>query len=355
MKTSKHFLLTAIFLSVTLLVQAQPPEGYYNSAFGKKQAALKTAMQLIINDHDERSYADLWSDFYTTDQKSGGQVWDMYSNCNFTFFSAQCGNYSGICDCYNREHSMPQSWFSGAGPMYTDLFHLYPTDGYTNNRRGNDPFGEVGSASWTGNNGSKVGNSSFAGYTGRVFEPAGDYKGDFARTYFYMVTCYENVVAGWYGNAEAKPMLNGTAYPAFQTWAINLLLKWSREDPVSEKEIERNNAVFGIQHNRNPFIDFPELAEYIWGNNMTDAFYPQSGIDDEYLPPVRMYVSNDRLQIENLYGGGTVSVYNIYGQLLSQTATNAETLSVPVSGDMILIVRIADNSGRVSTYKIFGK
>jgi endonuclease I len=262
MKMRKKLQLFAFFVLICSLLSAQPPANYYDTAFGKKKEELKTAMKAIIRPHDPRTYKELWDDFEITDKREDGKVWDMYSNCNFTFFSKQCGNYQNICDCYNREHSMPKSWFNDAAPMYTDLYHLYPTDGKVNGYRSNYPFGETNGTQYgTG----KLGSSTFPGYSGTVFEPADEYKGDFARTYFYMVTCYEDVVEGWYKNAEAKPMLNGTKYPAFQSWAINLLLKWSRNDEVSQKEIDRNNAVFGLQGNRNPFIDFPQLAEYIWG------------------------------------------------------------------------------------------
>ncbi len=104
----------------------------------------------------------------------------------------QCGNYGGEGDCYNREHSWPKSWSDEDAPMYSDLFHLYPTDGYVNGRRSNYPFGDVGSASWTSMNGSKVGSCSYPGYSGTVFEPIYEYKGDFARSYFYMTVRYYN-------------------------------------------------------------------------------------------------------------------------------------------------------------------
>ena len=264
-----------LLMVLPVALAAQEPAGYYNSANGKRGAQLKTALHNTIKAHTQRSYGDLWTDFQTTDKTPDGKVWDMYSSCTFTFVTKQCGQYSGLCDCYNREHSFPKSWFDDKYPMYTDLFHLYPTDGWTNGKRSNFPFGEVGSVTWNGNNGSKLGSAKAGlGYTGTVFEPADEYKGDFARTYFYMVTCYENVVASWFGNAEAKPTVNGTAYPAFTAWQQAMLLKWHRQDPVSAKEINRNNAVYGIQHNRNPYIDHPELAEYVWGDSTTRDWRP---------------------------------------------------------------------------------
>ena len=263
-----HLLLLLVLLSsITLFGQA--PAGYYDGANGKTGNELKNALYLIIKDHTALSYDALWTAFQYTDKKTNGKVWDMYSDIpngtppyEFTFTSDQCGNYGGESDCYNREHSFPKSWFSDATPMYSDLFHLYPTDGYVNGKRSNGPFGEVSSPSWTSLNGSKVGSCSYPGYSGTVFEPIDEYKGDFARSYFYMVTRYHNLVSGW-----STDMLDGSQFPAFTTWAKNMLIEWHNQDPVSQKEIDRNNVIFDdYQHNRNPFIDNPDYVELIWGS-----------------------------------------------------------------------------------------
>jgi endonuclease I len=331
----KRILTTLTILAVLpFALAAQEPADYYIGANGKSGAALKTALYNTIKGHTQRSYDNLWTDFQTTDKRADGKVWDMYSNCNFTFGRPHQDSGSGgtsECQHYNREHSFPKSWFDDATPMYTDLFHMYPTDGYTNGRRSNYPFGEVGSVTWSGNNGSKLGSAkSGLGYTGTVFEPADEYKGDFARTYFYMVTRYENVVKNWYSNTEAKPTLNGTAYPAFSTWTQAMLLKWHRQDPVSEKEINRNNAVYGIQHNRNPFIDHPELAEYVWGDS-TSYVWNQSGTtnpptltgvdkyDDGGIALYPNPVTNGQLTVDNEQwkAGEAIEIYSMNGALVA--------------------------------------
>jgi endonuclease I len=276
-KLNVSILLILAFLSLIRFTSlAQPPSGYYDDAEGLKGQALQVALYNIIKDHTSRSYANLWTDFQSTDKKSNGKVWDMYSDVpggtpayEYTFVTDQCGNYGGEGDCYNREHSWPKSWFNDASPMYTELFHLVPTDGYVNGKRSNYPFGEVGSASWTSSNGSKVGSCSFPGYSGTVFEPIDEYKGDFARGYFYMATRYQNVIASWENyDSNGDAVMNGTAYPAFETWVVNLLLAWHAADPVSSKEISRNNAIYAIQHNRNPYIDNPEYAVMVWDPNV---------------------------------------------------------------------------------------
>ena len=266
------FLLTAIFFCSSLFASAQPPQGYYDPAAGLHGPALQQALHDIIDNHTVISYDAIWNAFTTTDIKPDGKVWDMYSDIpagnppyEFTFVSDQCGNYNKEGDCYNREHSWPKSWFSDLTPMYTDLFHIYPTDGFVNNKRDNYPYGKVGSANWTSENGSKLGNCTSPGYSGIVFEPIDAFKGDFARSYFYMATRYYKEDTGWAGS----DMTDGSQ---LKPWAMTMMLLWSQQDTVSQKEIERNNAIYAIQQNRNPFIDHPEYAPNIWA--------PDAGIAD---------------------------------------------------------------------------
>ncbi|MBQ0158171.1 MAG: endonuclease [Bacteroidales bacterium] len=273
--------LTSILLLLcwAVVAYAQPPQGYYAQADGTSGASLKTQMYHIITNHTALSYNDLWKAFYTTDVRADGRIWDMYSNVtNYKpGGSAQGANYKDEGDSYNREHSFPKSWFNDAKPMYTDLFHLYPTDGYVNNRRSNYPFGETNGEKYMSSGGfSKLGNSTVAGYSGIVFEPADEYKGDFARTYFYMATAYENRIAGW-----SSDMLSSDKYKAYKSWALNMLMRWAKEDPVSDKEIARNEAVYQLQGNRNPFIDFPGLEEYVWGDKVDTIFYVDGHQDDK--------------------------------------------------------------------------
>ena len=261
-----------------------PTDDYYKKADGKKGEALKTAMCGIIYNRTEKSYDYLWTAFKTTDVRSDGKIWDMYSNItNYTPVTSG-SSYSKEGDCYNREHSWPQSWFNSNTPMYTDLHHIYPTDGFVNGKRSNYPFGETNGDEYKStNNFSKLGTCTYPGYTGTVFEPADEYKGDFARTYFYMVTCYEEKLADWYaGNADGiRATIDGSTYPGLQEWQLNMLMEWAKNDPVSEKETARNEAVYAIQKNRNPFIDYPGLQEYIWGICINDVFDY-----DNYVTPV---------------------------------------------------------------------
>ncbi|MDH5923869.1 endonuclease [Vibrio splendidus] len=253
---------------------------YYKDAEGKVGFALKTALYQIIDNHSSQGYTAIWTlvseadldAYYDTD----GSILDMYSekpsgsdSIQFTKVADQCGQYSKEGDCYNREHSFPKSWFGGkVEPMNSDGHHLFATDGYVNSKRSNWPFGEVSSATYTSSNGSKLGSAANSlGYAGTVFEPIDEFKGDFARAYFYMATRYENEIANWEGNSTSSDAaLDGTNTTVFEPWLLTMLKRWHSEDPVSQKEIDRNKAVHDFQGNRNPFIDHPEFVSQIWGN-----------------------------------------------------------------------------------------
>jgi len=273
--------LCAAFLAVAFSASADIPVGYYNSLDGKKDAELKTAVYNIIHDFTltGNSYSQIYSalnkTFRLTDTRPQTSYWwDMYSNINRSNSS-----FSGL----NREHSFPKSWWGGNQECsaYIDLNHLYPSDAAANMAKSNYPLGVVDMAQAVDYNNGVVkvgfpvrGQGDGAGL---VFEPADEYKGDFARTYFYMVTCYQNYT--W--AKKYMWMLRQDSYPTLKDWAINLLLDWARNDEVSDKEVTRNDAVYRIQNNRNPFIDIPVLAEYIWGSKKGQVFrLADAGIGD---------------------------------------------------------------------------
>ncbi|MBO1255857.1 endonuclease [Alteromonas sp. 5E99-2] len=253
---------------------------YYTSAEGLTGYALKTALYNIINGHTTRSYGDLWT-FYLSSERdvyyeNDGSILDIYSESpngsdSYTYAagSDQCGNFSGEGSCYNREHSFPRSWFGGdVDPMNTDVHHVFATDGFVNSQRSSFPYGEVGSATFTSSNGSKLGSAtSSLGYNGTVFEPIDEFKGDLARAYFYMATRYENDIDGWENNStSADAVLDGSSDQVFEDWVLDMLKEWHAQDPVSQKELDRNDAGFSHQGNRNPFVDYPDFVTEIWGN-----------------------------------------------------------------------------------------
>ena len=237
--------------------------GYYKGVdWNATGATLKTSLfNVISKDTKSIGYDGLWSAYEKTDLTDEGYIWDMYSNETFNPKNDRAGSYKSEGDCYNREHSIPQSKFAGtdSAKMKSDIFHVYPTDGYVNNRRSNYPHGNVSNATYTSKNGSKLGTGNNNGYNGTVFEPIDEYKGDFARTYFYFVTRYQSSIPSMGYDSFSK-----NTYPSLSSWAIKTYLAWNDLDPVSEKEIKRNDAAYLLQNNRNPFIDHPEAVHKIW-------------------------------------------------------------------------------------------
>ncbi|MCF0213330.1 MAG: endonuclease [Muribaculaceae bacterium] len=291
---NKTLLTCIIAAAAALSAQAEAPAGYYKSVDGiDKPQTLKTTLQTIIKPHstpiDAAGYATYYSnlpqyfkstDVYPKGSDKEGQWWDMYSNRNYYLPS-----FSGM----HREHSFPKSWWGGSTsiPPYVDLMHLYPADGDANMAKSNYPLGEVNESETPDfdNGVTKVGYpaSGLGGGAKYVFEPADEYKGDFARTYFYMVTCYGDQT--W----KYTYMLVDGDYPSLKPWAISMLLEWSRKDPVSQKEVMRNEEVYRIQNNRNPFIDLPGIEEYIWGDKMYTTYHLDEeppGTDPQLYSPV---------------------------------------------------------------------
>lgn len=252
---------------------------YYQNADGKTGEALRTAMFNIINSgKNDISYDGLLEAYHTTDKRADGYLRDWYSNTTNYVIGGDKENasYKKEGDGYNREHTVPQSWFDKKAPMVSDLVHVVPTDGYVNNRRSNYPFGEVNNITYQSNGGyCKLGSCKTAGYSGTVFEPNDEIKGDIARIYFYMATCYKDKIGNWSGGIFTSDGLIG--------WTYDMLIRWSQADPVDEVEIARNNAVQTTavtkkngqkvkQGNRNPFVDYPGLEDYIWGDKKDVAF-----------------------------------------------------------------------------------
>ncbi|MBQ7472515.1 MAG: endonuclease [Prevotella sp.] len=324
-KTFFCLALSMIIMPLTMLAQGPNKTGtYYKAANGKKGQELKTALWSIIKSPNVTSYKGLIEAYKKTDTRPDGYVRDWYSNTTNYRHGIDTGSYKKEGDSYNKEHSVPQSWFNEASPMKSDVVHVIPTDGYVNNRRGNDPFGEVSNPTYQSNNGySKLGPCTTSGYSGTVFEPNDEIKGDIARIYFYMVTCYEDRCTSW-GNVFAN-----SKYPGLVSWTLNMMLRWSAQDPVDSVENARNNAVQEVQGNRNPFVDYPGLEAYVWGAK-TDSLFCydnyNSGVTpipdpdptpdpdpdptpdpdpDPEIDPTDTYIYNKVMAQEDLFIGGS--------------------------------------------------
>lgn len=342
-----------IIISICILVcfRVNIKAQYYNTALGLNGSMLKTALHDIIKNHNVQTWP-LWSHFYNTDVAPSGKVWDMYSDIpggtppyTFILGTQQCGNYSQESDCYNHEHVWPQSYFNNNTPMRTDLHHVFPTDGYVNNKRADFPYGKVSNVTWTSQNGSLLGKSSdYAGYTGNVFEPIDSFKGDLARTIMYMSVRYEGEDAGWNNWA----MANGAVITAD---AITVLLNWHHMDPVSKKEIDRNEAVYLIQNNRNPFIDYPLFADCIWGTADCTALSASDIVKNNKIQIYPNPCDGNRLLLQNLNTDveyNSINIYSLAGTLLYNQKSNVFSEQIDVSqltsGTYIISVKNEKNT-----------
>jgi len=314
--------LAFALLAPVLTVTAQPPPGYYDDAQGLTGEALRTALNGIISPHNVLANSQLWAAFARTDRKPGGSVWDIYSDVpsgappyTFQFMVDQCGTYNSEGDCFNREHTFPVSWFNDASPMNTDLNHIYPTDAWVNQQRGNWPYGTVASAAWTSQNGGKRGPCTWPNCSGTVFEPIDLYKGDLARGHLYMLTRYLNESPTW-----PAPIL---ASGAFLPWAESLLLAWHEQDPVSDKERARNDSVYVVQGNRNPYIDHPEWATFIWG--------PEASVGEMAGLHMHVQVIDDELIItsSDYHTNTSASIIDATGREINSVRVGSGRVSIP--------------------------
>ncbi|RXR19069.1 T9SS type A sorting domain-containing protein [Flavobacterium amnicola] len=332
---------------------AQAPAGYYNTATGTGYT-LKTQLYNIIKGHTDRGYAGLWTTYQTSDRDNQNEndntIFDLYSEnqsgadpYNYAYSTGQCGTYAVEGDCYNREHMIPQSVFNSSAPMVSDAHFIPPTDGKVNGMRADYPHGNVATASWTSQNGSKLGTSAVSGYTGTVFEPNAAFKGDIARMYFYFATRYENTVAGYSFN-----MFNGTSNQVFTTAFRDMLLAWHAADPVSSREIARNNAIYARQGNRNPYIDNPSYVNMIWGGAAPDTTAPSV--------PAGLVASNITqtgctLSWSSSTDNVAVTGYNVYqGTTLKTTvtSTSASITGLTAGTAYSFSVKAKDAAGNLS-------
>lgn len=308
MNKTRLYYLILILCSASLYAE-QMPEGFFNGADGTKDAVLKDTLKNRIRNHTVIPYGNgsnsTWNVFYYSDQDEDGNCMDMYCD-TWQKFTTPGAVVSGC----NIEHSLANSWWGGAkSDPYKDCYLLNPSNSTANSARSNYPLG-VPVKDFKSNTGSlKVGkrHHDALNVDHYVFEPKDEYKGDFARTYFYVVTCYGRNLNGEYpdlpptskksnygwrldnSDVGSKFAMQNDNYLEFQPWEQEILIQWHRQDPVSEKEIKRADAVSNFQHNRNPFIDYPYFAEYIWGEKAgqnVQMAHMVSSSDPRFVPGV---------------------------------------------------------------------
>ena len=341
-----------LFLIVTVSI-AQIPSGYYTTATGTSYT-LKTQLHNIIKGHTDNGYSGLYTIYQTSDRdyyyENDATILDMYSENPsgtdpYTYSAGttqRCGTYSVEGDCYNREHIIPQSIFGSAAPMVSDAHFITPTDGKVNGQRSNYPHGPVTSPTWTSRNGSKLGASTTSGYAGPIFEPINEFKGDIARMYFYFATRYENTVASY-----SYAMFNGTSNQVFTTSFLNLLITWHNQDPVSTREIARNDAIYSSQNNRNPYIDHPEYVQAIW-NPTADAQIPTTPTN-----LVANGTTSNSVSLSWTASADNIGVtgYNVYMNSTLKTTVTGTTITISgltASTAFSFFVKAKDAAGNIS-------
>lgn len=370
----RNYYFFYVFILITSIGFAQAPQGYYENAQGLSGFELKTALKNSIDDVDDgngqpfhlpQPYSDLdlaypmqnsgFIDVYG-DYDNDGFLLDIYSEnpdgpdpYNHVLVTDECGNYNAEGVCYNKEHLVPQSFFNQQSPMRGDIHFVFPTDGMVNGNRGNLPFGEVNNPNLTTQNGSKRGSNVYPGYSGIVFEPLDEFKGDVARALFYFATRYEDQVntSGW--DSPDDNILNPDKNQFYDDWYIDMLLDWHISDPVSTEEFDRNNNGFDHQNNRNPFIDNPTYAQTIWDENFSTG--------DNKLYNVQLYPNPITGRFLNFktkgLSGLKLEVYNVFGQqILSQGIPNENhQISVEQWSPGVYLVKIS-NSKFKETFKV---
>ena len=306
-------------------------DSYYSSVSTSTGESLaRTLHDTISSGHISRGYDALFTAYKTTDCKPGtNEIWDMYSNCKFDVVKDHGATYKKEGDCYNREHTIPQSWFKKANPMVCDVHHIYPTDGKVNGIRSSFLHGEVDQTKtikYKSTNGCMLGVSKSPLYSGTVFEVPDEYKGDFARTYFYMAIRYSDKVGSWGG--EANKVFKGS-YPYLTTYSIDTFTKWSEMDPVSQKEINRNNAAYNFQGNRNPFIDHPEYSAILWPSKYNQNVEVDQAKDDNVIAQIKTLPSTITLDNKTLVDSVN-ALYNALNYKEKGLVTNYSTLQAAV-------------------------
>ena len=352
----KTLLIVGLLFSVANIF-AQIPTGYYDGTAGLTGAALKTKLsQIITNGHQTKSYDNLYNGYPSTDSdnyyEKDGSVLDIYSENPkgtdpyvYQHGSKQCGSYKVEGDCYNREHIFPQGYFNSASPMVSDIHHVVPTDGKVNGYRSSFPFGKVGSANFVSENGSKRGTSASPNYSGTVFEPIDEFKGDVARMILYFATRYESKLSSFKDN----DILTNSAFPGVEAWELAVLKEWHTNDPVSQREIDRNNAAYTYQGNRNPFIDQPEYVALIWGTTTPDTEAPST--------PTNLTVTGSTSSSISLSWTAStdnimVATYDIYldGTLKTSSSSNSITVTgLNPSTTYSFYVKAKDAAGNTSS------
>lgn len=336
------------------------PTGYYDSLEGLSGNALKQAVQDIIAAPTVRlhSYADIWDIIRTADQnpENSNQIWDMYLEIPMAKLDQQ--TTSSIVGKWNREHIFCQSrggfevangdtadgigiWNSTSAASVvdgvSDAHHIRAENGQENSSRNNKNYGTFNSS------------TVYAGPSGTQ----GSWRGDVARALFYMAVRFDglNLV-----NGDPSEYLPSTSIASGNIGDLATLLVWNHSDPKDDFEMNRNNYIYTWQMNRNPFIDYPLLVDYIFGANFGQPWSSSLSIQNPIENKVAVYPNptTDYIIVAGLEGNSKVEIYTITGQMVqSQNFENEIRINIDLNSGMYLVK--VSNGFQSTTKKIIVK
>ncbi|MBF1634209.1 MAG: endonuclease [Prevotella sp.] len=314
---------------------------YASSLQGLKKEQLKAALHKLMDKKKVLPYGGggkgtWWGFWYSDRDPQTNECYNRYSDKKFYFESTNTGkSIAGM----NIEHSFPKSWWGGKkNDAWCDLYNLYPSDSQANSSKSNFVMGVVVNVKEEAGVGyDKVGTGYADGQLVKMWEPGDRFKGEFSRSYMYMATTYQNLS---FVSEGAKQLETG-AYPTLKKWSSDLFRQWSKNDRVDEMEIKRNEAIYKIQGNRNLFIDYPNLAEYVWGDSMDVEFNPYRSITT---------ASDDARYTGVIAPEDPVTPDNPV--VTPQGGTFVKTTTAPVAGKRyVLVAKTGSNFVIVSTLK----
>lgn len=323
---------------------------YYSTVSGTGSTLLNNINTKINQNFTTLGYGGLQAAYAETDVRSDGKIYDIYSNnTNYTPGSSFASSYSNVGDGYNREHTIPKSWWGGStSKQGCDIYIVLPSDAKVNGMRSNYPYGETTTGTSykkSGDpSGNRLGSSTSTQYvSGTVFEPFEDRKGDLARVYFYAVAMYlkdgaDNGAATKWTSGDGSKVFSASGNNGFVQKYLNMLLAWHTADPVSQWEITRNNNGENVQGNRNPFVDHPSWVDLIWGGT-----YPSSGLNYENTNGGTASVVNGQIS------GGSTPVPTVNSVTVSPSSLNLN-LDNNQTGNLTATVSVNNGAAQTVTW-----
>lgn len=327
-----------VFIFCFFIGQYHSQNNYYIGLEDLSGEELRTELCEIISSNYHSIGYNNRKDYFCEIDAIMGYYWDIYSDCRtneFLICKPFVSSSNIECGGVNTEHTIPQYFFNQNEPMKSDLFHIYPVSAKLNGNRGNSPYGDA-----------------IAGLAGRWEPPLDEYKGDIARSYFYFATRYKNQINSWGNDFDMF------SYNNLSSWAITMFLRWHEDDSVSQKEIDRNNKIYNIQNNRNPFIDCPCYANKIWNNNYNeecDCFSTMKSNIYDISSNIKINLFDNIIDIESYnFDIKNLIIYDITGKLILNENINNKNFNKNIEyiDNGIYIINIKSSNGIEYSEKI---